>query len=538
MTSSQIPSSATLSEQLLDELPLIAQAGPAGLALAVDEVRRDVDAERDELPGLGLGEDLEPELDPLVGGTWRFEYPDHIQLIEKEVVEAIARSHQRLVAGEWEGPEILLVEVPPRHGKSTLISEHTPAWFIGTFPDRRVILCSCEADFAQTWGAKARDLLEEFGPSLFGVRVSQKSKAAKRWDIDRRRGGMITAGVMGRITGSGAHLMIIDDPTKNAEEAMSETIRDKHLDWWLSTARTRIEPGGVVVILMTRWHEGDLGGQVLRLAAEGGDPVREIRLPALAEKDDPLGRKPGEALWPARFGTKALQQIKKVLGPYWWAAMFQGKPTPDEGGIFARKYFRYATLEGAEIVLHREPGDVERFHRDWCTKVSYVDLAASEKETADYTVRTLAWVTPKRDLVIRSVIRERIPGPDQVGFLRDHHQGESIKVEEIGYQSTLIQSAVRAGLPVSPVYPDKDKVTRAGAAGALYRQGKVFHMKGAEWLEDFEAELLAFPAGEHDDQVDTVAYAARDLPNVRTTAPKRKRERKRPQTAGLLKEQF
>lgn len=511
---------------------MLAQGSPAGLALAIDELRRDDTEEREDLPGLGLGE--EPDAVAGIDASWRFHYPRHIQMVEAEVVEAIARGNERLKKGEWDGPEILLIELPPRHGKSTLISEHTPAWFLGTFPDRQVILCSCESDFAQTWGAKARDILEEFGPSLYGVEVSQKSHAAKRWNIEGRRGAMVTAGVGARITGSGSHLMIIDDPTKNAEEAMSEVIRKKHEDWWLTTARTRIEPGGVVVILMTRWHEGDLGGLVKKLGAnDGGDRVTEIRLPALAEKNDPLGRKPGEALWPDRYTAQALENTKKTIGAYWFSAMYQGSPTPDEGGIFNRRYFRYFKIEKGQVILDTLNGPVE-YPVSSCVKVSYVDLAAGEKQTSDYTVLTEAWVTPGRDLLIRNVTRDRIPGPDQPAFFRDHYVGK-LKVEQIGYQTALIRTLLREGLPVEPVYPDKDKVTRASAAGALYRGGKIFHMAGAEYLAEFEAELLAFPAGEHDDQVDTVAYAARDLATVPLTGGRTKRvEKQETVTGGLL----
>ena len=155
--------------------------------------------------------------------------------------------------------------------------------------------------------------------------MSARSKASKRWDLDGYRGGMIASGVGGRITGSGAHLGIIDDPVKNAEEARSEAVPEKQWDWWLSSFRARIEPGGVVVVLMPRWSENDLGGKLLRAAEDGGDPVREIRLPALALENDPLGGKPGEALWPQRYPVSVLQHTKKVLGPYWFSAMYGGR---------------------------------------------------------------------------------------------------------------------------------------------------------------------------------------------------------------------
>ena len=207
--------------------------------------------------------------------------------------------------------------------------------------------------------------------------------------------------------------------------------------------------------------------------------------------------------------------------------MYQGSPTPDEGGIFRRHDFRYFEFADPETVLLRQPdGSKRRVGVGWCAKVTYADLAVSESETADYTVATQFLVTRERDLLVAEVSRARIPGPDQAEFLAAHYAG-TLKVEAIGYQAALVQQLRLRGLPVAPVHPDKDKVTRAAAAGALFRAGEVYHRAGASWLADFERELLAFPAGEHDDQVDTVSYAARDLPNL---APPVRRPRGRGRT--------
>lgn len=479
-----------------DERAALAQISPAGLALATDP---------------------------------SFELTPHLELIDHELVEAIARAR-----GEGrDRPEILVVEVPPRHGKSTLISQNAPAWYLGTFPDRRVILASYEADFAASWGMKARDILDQHGNALFGVAVNPGSRAARRWDILGRAGGMVSAGVGGPITGKGAHLLIIDDPVKNAEQAMSETIRDKQWEWWLATARSRLEPGAVVVVLMTRWHESDLAGRLVQSAGDGGDPVTEIRLEALAGEGDPLGREPGTALWPARYSREYLEHTRAVLGAYWFSAMYQGSPTPDEGGVFRRQDFRYFELAGETVRLRQPDGSTKEVGLDWCERVTYCDLAVSEKESADYTVATQFIVTPDKELLVEEVNRARIPGPDQAQFLAGHYAGV-LKVEAIGYQAALIQQLRRQGLPVEAVHPDKDKLTRASAAGALYRAGKIYHRAGAGWLSDFERELLAFPAGEHDDQVDTVAYAARDLPSLGRGRPYRMRGRGTTITGGLL----
>ena len=191
--------------------------------------------------------------------------------------------------------------MPPRHGKSELCSVYLPAWYLGTHPERRVILAGHEADFAASWGRRVRDVLEEHGRQLFGARVRADSAAANRWDLVGHAGGMVTAGVGGTITGRGADLLVIDDPHKSAEETGSVTYRERVWDWYRAVARTRLEPGAGVVVVQTRWHEDDLAGRLLADAESEGDRWQVLSLPAVAEDDDPLGRSVGDPLWPERF---------------------------------------------------------------------------------------------------------------------------------------------------------------------------------------------------------------------------------------------
>lgn len=319
--------------------------------------------------------------------------PRHLEEIDNAIFDLVAAAERQ----PSDRPRILLVAVPPRHGKSTLISVYTPAWYLGLFPERRVILASYEADFAAGWGAKAREVLAEHGREAFGVELSRAKRKAAEWCLEGTGGGMVSAGVGGPITGRGAHLLIIDDPVKSAEEAMSAVIRERQWDWWLATTRSRLEPGGVVVVLMTRWHEADLGGRLLGNHRDGGDAVRELRLPALAERDDPLDRAPGEAFWPQRYSRAYLEHTRRTIGSYWFSAMYQGRPTPDEGGIFDRKDFRYFKLRAdGWALLRRADGTTKEIDPDYCAKATYVDLAVSERETADYTVLLQIWVTEER----------------------------------------------------------------------------------------------------------------------------------------------
>ena len=196
----------------------------------------------------------------------------HLAYLDRAITESIDQAAK----GELEG---LVVSMPPQHGKSELCSKYLPAWYLGRYPDRRVILTSYEADFAATWGRKARDLLEHWG-HLFGVRVHRRSGAANRWDLDGRDGGMTAAGVGGPITGKGAHLLIVDDPIKNDEEARSNTFREKQWEWWQSVATTRRRPGALIIVIQTRWHRDDLTGRILRQAEETGHKWRIVKFPA------------------------------------------------------------------------------------------------------------------------------------------------------------------------------------------------------------------------------------------------------------------
>jgi hypothetical protein len=213
----------------------------------------------------------------------------------------------------------LAVFLPPLHGKSELVSKFFPAWFLGMHPDSRVILASYGADFASSWGRKARDLLVEHG-DIFGVNMDMNSSAKNSWDISGHRGGMNTGGVGSGLTGMGASLLIIDDPVKDAEHANSGRYREAAKDWYRSVAHTRLAPDGRVVLIQTKGHEDDLGSWIVR---ESEEDWTIVNLPALAEENDLLGRKPGEALWPERFSRDWLDRKRLEIGEYWFAALYQ-----------------------------------------------------------------------------------------------------------------------------------------------------------------------------------------------------------------------
>jgi len=403
----------------------------------------------------------------------------------------------------------LMITMPPRHGKSLFASCYFPAWYLGKFPDKRVILASYEADFASTWGKKTRDLMENAGQRIFDVKIRSDSKAADHWEIATHGGGMQTCGIGGALTGKGADILIIDDPVKNAEEANSLTMREKTWQWYTSTAYTRLEPGGALILIQTRWHEDDLAGRVLNQSKETGETWDVLNLPAIAEDGDILGRTVGEALWPERFDLEALEIKRRVLGSYQFAALFQQSPSPAEGGLFKRSWFRYWL---GDYEFYRLHGSSVR--RDHCRRFGTVDLAESTKKEADYTV-ICAWaVTHDCDLILLDIHRERMQGKaliDSIVKMYERHDLGYMGIEKNLMHSLVISPLREKGMTVRSLIADTDKVTRSITAQVRMEAGQIYFPSSHPELEALEHELLTFPKGTHDDIVDNVSYAAGEV---------------------------
>ena len=396
----------------------------------------------------------------------------------------------------------LLVQMPPRHGKSETVSVWTPIWMLNAFPARKVMLASYEADFAAGWGRRARNLIDEHQGELL-VRLAADSTAANRWNTPEG-GGMTTAGAGGALTGRGADLLIVDDAHKNAEEAYSQAHRDRVWEWWTTTALTRLEPGSAVIVVGTRWHEDDLLGRILH--QEGGD-WRVIRLPALAEADDPLGRVPGEPLWPARYDAKALERTRQSVGERTWEGLYQQRPFGD-GGTFFKKAWIEPRYDVVSDGVYRLP-DGLTIARGSLGRYATVDLAVSTKTSADWTVIAVLGSLPDGRRLLLDVDRARREGPDQVPALERIQKKWDLSViwiERTAYQLAIVQAARRAGIPVRELTPDKDKHARAIPLTVELEGARLLLPRQATWLEPVVAELLAFASAAHDDVVDALAY--------------------------------
>lgn len=414
----------------------------------------------------------------------------------------------------------LLVTLPFRHGKSLFGSTYFPAWYLNRYPEKRIILSSYADEFAERWGGDVRQLIEQ-NPHQLSIHISKSSAAKNRWDVDGHRGGMKTAGVGGQLTGWGAHLFIIDDPVKDADEAHSLIQRDNKWRWWNTVAQSRLEPGGVVLCIGTRYHEDDFIGRLLseQGTSDKGGRWTHINLPALAEDHDTLGRKPGQALCPERYNENALAMIRNDITPSAWLSGYQQRPTPEGGGRFKREDFRYWTPNESETpcyVLQDEHDNILVPKAD-CGRFVTIDTALSLKTSADYTVAGIwdiaGWLEPQR-LILVDLLRVRMEGADHLHWLQDikaKYAPTWIGIEDVSLSMTLISQAQRLGLPIRRLKPEKDKYGRSESAVVALQNHRVYFPRKADWYGDFEHELLSFPASTHDDQVDVFSYAAREF---------------------------
>jgi predicted phage terminase large subunit-like protein len=411
----------------------------------------------------------------------------HLELIQDACLDCIANAGR------------LILAVSIRHGK-TEYARWLAAWYLGTHPDRRIILAGHEADFAARHGRAARDILTEYGPDVFGVSVSKRSVAANRWDLERpHTGGMLTVGVGGSPIGRGADLMIVDDPIKSYADAMSPLKRDRLKEWWTGTMVSRIEPAGAVILIMARWHEDDLAGYLLR---ESEEQWTELRLPAIAEDNDVMGRVPGEPLWPERYPLDELERRREEMslafGGVVWLAQAQQRPTNPDGGMFPESKWRF-------MPAHEVP--------EGLTWVRAWDLAASEG-AGDWTVGCRMARLPDGRFVVTDVVRGqweghrvrkelvaaggRDPRPTQIELPQDPGQAGKDQAQQL--------VSLLAGHDVAARVQTGSKEVRAIGYAAQQQVGNVVLVEG-QWNGAWVAEHRAFPRGLHDDQVDAGAMA-------------------------------
>jgi predicted phage terminase large subunit-like protein len=406
----------------------------------------------------------------------------------------LARHHELIVSKleAVERGEIsrLMIFLPPRHGKSLITSSLFPAWYLGRHPDHHVIFATYGQKLSDDFGRRVRNsIVDQVHQAVFpNCRLSEDSSAAHRFNTTQG-GAYYAVGRGGPITGRGAHLLLIDDPIKDREEANSETIRNSLHDWFASVAYTRLTPKGAIIVIQTRWHEDDLAGWLLREHASENWDV--LSLPAIAERDESF-RKEGEALWPARFPLEDLNQKRQLVGGAAWASLYQQRPAAAEGAIFKRGWWRF----------HRELPEFSQVVQSW-------DTAFKKGAESSFSVCT-TWGLAEKGYFLLSVWRGRVEFPElrrMLIALAEQWKPSAILVEDRASGQSLLQELKATSLPVLAVKVDSDKLSRAQAVTPLVEAGKVFVPESAPWLGDYIDELAAFPMGNYDDAVDSTTQA-------------------------------
>ena len=430
----------------------------------------------------------------------RFNSDYHAGWVHKDVCKRLEQFSQDVV--DRKSPRLMLF-MPPRHGKSTLASITFPAWHLGRNPKHEFISCSYSGSLAMAFSRKVRHLLREplYKNVFTDAKLDPTSQSVESW-LTTKGGGYVAAGVGGGITGKGAHVFVIDDPVKNREDAESDFNRDLVWDWYTSTAYTRLAPGGGMLVILTRWHDDDLAGRLLRATAEGADEWEVVKYPALAEKEEEF-RETGEALHPERYNLDALTKIQKAIGPRDWSALYQQNPVSDEGEYFTRSMIQYFDFK--EVDFERM-----KFYCAW-------DLAIGQRDRNDYSVGMVMGVDEYERLHVVDVVRGRYDGFELVERILDLY--EKWKPLAVGIEKGHIEMAIgpflekrvqERRLYEAYFYPLKtgrrDKEARARAIQGRMQQGMVFFPKDPVWSGPLVAELLRFPNGTHDDQVDSLAW--------------------------------
>lgn len=447
------------------------------------------------------------------------------------VADALEQVARYIETRGMEGIGRLLIFMPPRHGKTELASRMFPAWLLGRNPDLSVIMTSYGADLATANSRKVREYVSSSRyQAIFGerstkdqpVEISQESRSASAWDLaPPHRGAVVATGVGGGITGRGAHLLVIDDPFKNRDEAESEPHRERVMDWYGSTAYTRLEDGGAIVGMLTRWHQEDWAGQMLKRMAE--DPLADqwhvICLPAIAEEgpvnqiehleklrdgiwvgEDPLGRAVGSALWDYKFSLSALESIKANIGEYDWAALYQQRPFLRSGSMFKREWFDIvdAIPEGVQIVGRVRYWDKAGTAGAGARTAGTLLALGSNRHVYVEHVHKGQWSQGQREQeIVRTAQEDRKRPGVSVQIWHEQEPGSAGKDSA---QATNRNLAL-AGFGGRFETVTGDKETRA-APWAAACEGGMVHLIRGHWNRDYIEEHVAFPKGKFKDQVD------------------------------------
>jgi predicted phage terminase large subunit-like protein len=427
-----------------------------------------------------------------------------LKFVEKVWPTFIGGRHHKRMAEAFERVangtcKRLIINMPPRHTKSEFASYLLPAWFLGKFPHKKVIQTSHTAELAVGFGRKVRNLVDSdvYNEIFPGLSLQSDSKAAGRWNTSKG-GDYFAIGVGGAVTGKGADILIIDDPHSEQEAAMAASnpeVYDKVYEWYTSGPRQRLQPGGAIVVVMTRWSQRDLTGQVLKAAAaRGGEEWEVIEFPAILPSGNPL--------WPEFWSKEELEALHEELPNSKWQAQYQQNPVGNESAIVKRDWWKWWT--------HERPPVCDYILQTW-------DTAFEKNNRADYSAGT-TWGIWNNDedngspnIILLDTYKRRVEWVDlKKDVLEQYRQWEpdGVLIEKKATGAPLIYELRSMGIPVQEYTPSRgnDKVSRLNSVSDIIASGKVW-VPETRWAEELVDEIAAFPSGEHDDLVDATTLA-------------------------------
>lgn len=413
--------------------------------------------------------------------------------------EIMADAFQRIADGKLKR---LIINMPPRHTKSEFGSFLFPAWFMGRFPDKKIIQCSNTGELAVGFGRKVKNLIDtaDYQRIFAGTKLAADAKASGRWNTTQK-GEYFAIGVGGTVTGKGADILIIDDPHSEQEAKLAEghpEIYDGVYDWYTSGPRQRLQPGGAIILIMTRWSKRDLTGQIIKRSTErkGTDEWEVIELPAIMPSGLPL--------WPEFWTLDELSATKAEIPVSKWNAQYMQNPTAEEGALIKRDWWRLWEREN--------PPQCEAIIQSW-------DTAFLKTERADYSACTTWGVfywpddegKQRPNVILLDAYKEKLEFPELKRKAKEKYaefEPDQLVIEKKASGAPLIFELRAMGLPVTEFSPTRgnDKIARVNAVSDLFSSGNVWY-PDRRWAEELIEECASFPAGEHDDYVDSTTQA-------------------------------